>query len=111
MQEKSRSRNRGKTNRRASITYLVNFDGHNIQLTREQVIANGQGWKKCHGIHGETKVNSLSIKRMGGTIFLKSDKGRLSAFDANELAVALPEAASLIKDATGTAVSMGPAAG
>ena len=111
MQEKSRSRNRGKTNRRASNTYLVNLGGHNIQLTREQVIDNGQGWKKCHGIHGETKVNSLSIKRMGNTIFLKDNKLRLEGYDASELAVVLPEVASLIKDATGTAVSMSPAAG
>lgn len=112
MQKQHAQGRRGQRSAKGSqTTFMVKIDGHVIGLTREQIIANGEGWKKCHGTHGDTEVNSLSIKRMGGTIFLKDDKRRLSAFDANELAVALPEIAGLIKDATGTAPSVASVSG
>ncbi|MBP6929461.1 MAG: hypothetical protein KBB77_00835 [Candidatus Moranbacteria bacterium] len=84
-------------------TFPVNIDGHQIAMTREQVIANGQGWKRCHGEHDGTKVNSLSIKRIGDKVFIK-DGGKMSGFDVAELAVALPEIQGLI-GAKGTAIS------
>ncbi len=64
-------------------------------MTRDQVLANGQGWKRCHGEHAGTQVNSLSIKRIGNKVFLK-DKSKLSGYDVHELAVAMPEIQTLI---------------
>jgi hypothetical protein len=84
-------------------TFPVKIDGHQIAMTRDQVIANGQGWKRCHGEHDGTKVNSLSIKRIGDKVFVKNG-GKLSGYDVNELAVALPEIQGLID---GTSVGAG----
>ncbi len=83
--------------------FPVKIDGHQTTMTRDQVIANGQGWKRCHGEHGGTKVNSLSIKPIGDKIFIK-DGGKLSGYDLNELAVALPEIQVLIDDKKQSAV-------
>lgn len=91
MQQHSRQRSK----KGQQKTFKVNIDGHTIDMTRDQVIANGQGWKKCHGEHNGTEVHSLSIKRIGDRIFLK-DQGDLSSFDYHELAVAIPEMQNLI---------------
>lgn len=78
-------------------TFPVNIEGHQIAMTRKQVIANGQGWKRCHGEHNGIQVNSLSIKRIGDRIFVK-DGGKMDGFDVAELAVALPGIKDLIDD-------------
>lgn len=71
-------------------------------MTRAQVIDNGLGWKKCHGKHGDTVVNSLFVKPIGNKIFLKDGKS-LEGYDANELAAALSDIAGLIKTIAGPA--------
>lgn len=76
-------------------TFKVSLGGHDIDMTRDQVLGNGHGWKKCHGEHDGTQVNSLSIKRIGDKVFIK-DKGSLSGYDVHELAVAMPEIKALI---------------
>jgi len=81
-------------------TFLVNIDGHQIAMTREQVNANGQGWKKCHGEHNGNVVHSLSVKRIGDMVFIKSGDRRTAGYDIAELAVALPKIKDLIDSAT-----------
>lgn len=95
------SRHRGQKSSRTQ-TFAVNLGGHNIAMSRDQVLANGQGWKKCHGEHEGVQVNSLSIKRIGDKIFVK-DGSRLAGYNVHELAVAMPGITGLIKDGTPTA--------
>ena len=95
------SRGRGQK-RLSGQTFPVNLGGHKIEMTRDQIIANGQGWQRCHGEHAGTKVNSLSIKRIGNRIFLK-DGGKLAGYNLAELAVALPEIKTLIDGPAPTA--------
>ena len=97
------TRARGSKSTVSSQTFPVIIEGHQIPMTREQVIANGQGWKRCHGEHDGTKVNSLSIKRIGNKIFVKDGKS-VAGYDLAELAVALPEIKGLI-DGTSMAAS------
>lgn len=101
--QKQQTRTRGRKPA-STQTFPVSIDGHQIAMTREQVIANGQGWKRCHGEHDGTKVNSLSIKRIGNKIFIKDD-GKLAGYDLAELSVALPEIQGLISSAKDTAIS------
>jgi hypothetical protein len=86
--------------------FPVTIDGHQIPMTRDQVIANGKGWKRCHGEHNGTQVNSLSVKRIGDRIFVK-DGHKLSGYALAELAVALPEIKGLIDGASSSAGAIG----
>lgn len=96
------TRGRGQQRRaNPSVTFPVLIDGHKLDMTREQVIANGQGWQRCHGEFGDQKVNSLSIKRIGDKVFIK-DKGKLAGYDLAEIAVALPKIQALIGTPTTT---------
>lgn len=100
MQKQSRAR--GSKLAVSSQTFPVTIDGHQIPMTRDQVIANGKGWKRCHGQHNGTQVNSLSVKRIGNKIFVK-DGHNLAGYDLDELAVALPEIKGLIDGASSSA--------
>lgn len=100
--QKQQSRARGSKSIVSPQIFPVTIDGHQIPMTRDQVIANGKGWKRCHGQHNGTQVNSLSIKRIGDKIFLK-DGNRLAGYDLDELAVALPEIKGLIDGVSSSA--------
>lgn len=83
---------------RGKKTFPVNLEGHRINLTSDQVIGAKDSWQNCHGQASDgTKVNSLKIKRIGDTVFIRDDNRRqLAGFKWHELEVALPEIQSLI---------------